>query len=115
MDTRQLDIYEAARVKYARNFRNNEKYKTKLMAQDSEVTLSPIPVQTVQVPALLVPKEKPQEHGIIECIVSLPDKEVRVRLQKRNIYSHISSVKLSEDNVRKALIEGFKGLLGEIG
>ena len=115
MDTRQLNTFEAARIIYARNFRNNEKYKAKLMALDPEATLPPIPVQTVQIPALLVPKENPQEHGIIECIVSLPDKEVRVRLQKRNIYSHISSVKMSEDNVRKALIEGFKGLLGEIG
>ena len=96
-----MDQFELAKQKHE-----------KLKAKQAERT---IPIQPIEVlPALLIPKEKPKnDHGVFECTVLLPDRAFKVVVVKRNIYANVTPTKISEANVKKALIEGLRNLVGE--
>jgi hypothetical protein len=96
-----MDQFEAARLKTAQREERKVRYATK----------SPDPEMELQV-APKVFKEKPQKNGIFTISVDMPHTQFTFTLVKQSILSHASSNRLTEDEIRKHIIQGLKPLLG---
>lgn|ERR1700704_4156901 len=98
-----MDQFEAARLKTAQREERKVRYATK--SPDSEMELA-------QHVAPKVFKEKPQKNGIFTISVDMPHTQFTFTLVKQSILSHASSNRLTQDEIRKHIIQGLKPLLG---
>ena len=99
----RLDAFERARVRHETNRQRRE-----------EQTVPAVP-QVVATPvAESVHKEKPDHEAIFEVKVSLPDKEFKLMLIKRHVYSGIPAHRMTKEAVRSAIKDGLMKLLGDI-
>jgi hypothetical protein len=100
-----MDQFEAARLKTAQREERKHRYAEQSVSNN-------VPEVPLVVNSPKVLKEKPQKNGIFTISVDMPHTQFTFSLVKQSILSHASSNRLTEDEIRKHIIQGLKPLLG---
>lgn len=103
-----MDQFEAARLKTAQREARKIRYET-VTAVSNDVPDVP---SVADVPQIF--KEKPKKDGRFTVMVDMPHTTFSFTLVKSSILSNVPASKLTENEIRKHIIQGLRPLLGGV-